>query len=244
LICARARSNTAWCCPPAISARDARDEPLQQPPRPAILQRAQQPWQRFGQCLGGRARLAAVGQEAADDPGHVQPLDQPPHLGLGEDVARDEVAEAAPEPFLLAGDDRGVRDGQPHRPAEQCGDRKPVREPADDARLRRGRQQVGPEARLEAIGQHGERDHEEKQGGREGAVPREGPAQPLVRRIHEPRLPRARPHWRQGGGVLPNNIMRRWLHPLDLAAGVAERLAWALGLAGVLWLAILWAMAA
>jgi hypothetical protein len=38
--------------------------------------------------------------------------------------------------------------------------------------------------------------------------------------------------------------MRRWLHPLDLAAGVAERLAWALGLAGVLWLAILWAMAA
>lgn len=44
--------------------------------------------------------------------------------------------------------------------------------------------------------------------------------------------------------MLWDNVMRHWNNPLDLAAGIAPRLAHAAALVGLLWLAIGWAMGA
>jgi hypothetical protein len=44
--------------------------------------------------------------------------------------------------------------------------------------------------------------------------------------------------------MLLDNIMARWTHPLDLAAGAELRLGWAAGLLAGLWALILWALQA
>ena len=61
-----------------------------------------------------------------------------PSTSLGQEVALDELAEAAADLVLAVGDDRGVRDRQAERVAEQGGDREPVGERADHRRLGEG----------------------------------------------------------------------------------------------------------
>ena len=57
------------------------------------------------------------------------------HLGPGEDVIGDEAPECATQPLLLVRDDRGVRDGDAERVAEQRRDREPVGDATDESRL-------------------------------------------------------------------------------------------------------------
>jgi hypothetical protein len=84
-----------------------------------------------------------VGQEAMQDAGQVEPVQHAGHLPGGGHVVGDEAAQRAPEAGFLRRDDRGVRDGDAERMAEQRGDGEPVGEAADDAGLRGGAQQVG-----------------------------------------------------------------------------------------------------
>ncbi len=103
------------------------------------------------------------------DAGKVEAAQHASHLFPGEDVAGDEAAQRAPKPLLLAGNDRGVRDRQSERVAEQCGYREPVGDAADEASLGGRCQQVGaPAGRDRPHRDQDERghQHQERQGER------------------------------------------------------------------------------
>src|SRR5574338_1238202 len=89
----------------------------------------------------------AVGR-IADPPGDAFRDPQPVKPG-GNDLTREEVvlheaAEAPADAILATRDDRGVRDRNAHRVAEQRGDREPVREPTHHRRLGRGAYEPEP----------------------------------------------------------------------------------------------------
>jgi hypothetical protein len=74
-----------------------------------------------------------------------------------QEVLLDEIAEHAADAVLLGRDDRGVRDRQAQRPAEQCGDGEPVGETAHERRFRRGPDEAKP--RIDGLeGARGEKD--------------------------------------------------------------------------------------
>src|SRR3546814_2475987 len=73
--------------------------------------------------------------EPPRDAGRAQPVGDQPGL---QEVALDEAAETDADALLVARDDRGMRDRQAERPAEQGGDREPVGPTADQRRLRAG----------------------------------------------------------------------------------------------------------
>ena len=112
-----------------------------------VAQHGQGPAQRGGQ-LGrhpvGVVRFGQPGAEPAADADGAQPL---PYDVLGEEVLPDELAERDAQLVLLGGDDRGVRDGQAERAAEERRDREPVGERADHAGLGGRGDVAGPGAR-------------------------------------------------------------------------------------------------
>ncbi len=71
------------------------------------------------------------GEEIAEPAGHVDRGQLLLDDGPGQEVLLHERAEAGADLVLLARDDRGVRDRQPHRVPEQCGDGEPVGQCAD-----------------------------------------------------------------------------------------------------------------
>ena len=82
--------------------------------------------------------LAGCGEEAAGCAGEVQPSHPSRHDRGSEEVLAQEGGEAVADPVLVARDDRGVRDGQAERVAEQRGHREPVGQPADHRRFGKG----------------------------------------------------------------------------------------------------------
>ncbi|MFK4543212.1 hypothetical protein RKD29_002808 [Streptomyces tendae] len=116
----------------------------------------------------GVLRYGEPGAEAAADADGAQPL---AHDGLGEEVLPDELAQRDAELVLLLRDDRGVRDGDAQRVAEEGGDREPVGERADHAGLGGGRHIARPGARAPVRGPLGQDvdhgDEEQQTGGGE-----------------------------------------------------------------------------
>ncbi len=74
-------------------------------------------------------------EEAAGRPGDVDILHSPRDDRRDQEIFLEEIGERLADPVLVARDDRGVRDGQAERVAEQRGDREPVGEAADHRRL-------------------------------------------------------------------------------------------------------------
>ena len=117
-----------------------------------------------------------VGEEAADRAGDVD-VAHPPrdHRGDQEIVAQ-EGGEGLADPVLVARDDRGVRDRDAERMAEQGGDREPVGEAADHRRL--GERLDEAERRIgfvEAVGGEEDRRHRDQHAGRDRPACRRTP---------------------------------------------------------------------
>ena len=74
-------------------------------------------------------------EEAAGGAGDVDVAHPPRDDGRNEEILLEEIGQRFADPVLVARDDRGVRDRQAERVAEQSGDREPVGEPADHRRL-------------------------------------------------------------------------------------------------------------
>ena len=79
-----------------------------------------------------------LGEEAADRAGDVDAAHPPRDHRGGEEIVLEEAGERVADPVLVARHDRGVRDGQAERMAEQGGDREPVGDAADQAGLGEG----------------------------------------------------------------------------------------------------------
>ena len=88
-----------------------------------------------------RIRVPSPGgrlEEAAGRAGDVEPLHPPRDHRRDQEILLEEAGERLADPVLVARDDRGVRDRQAERMAEQGGDREPVGEAADHRRLGEG----------------------------------------------------------------------------------------------------------
>lgn len=83
------------------------------------------PFGRIGQPVYDRARDVEPPHPARDD-------------RRQQEIVAQEYRQRIADPVLVPRDDRGVRDRQPERMAEQRGDRKPVRQSADHRRLGKG----------------------------------------------------------------------------------------------------------
>ena len=127
-----------------VVVQQARQQARQQLPRPAGLQPVQQVRHHARDAALRHLRHVRVQQHALHQQRQVDPGQRPVDVGLGEHVVGDEAAQRAAQPVLLRRQDRGVRDRQAERMAEQSGDREPVRDPADQSRPPRGTQHVKP----------------------------------------------------------------------------------------------------
>jgi hypothetical protein len=113
--------------------------------------------------------------------GFCTPQSGDQHIGI-EKIPLDEAAERAAHPLLVVGDDRGVRDGEAERPAEERGDGEPVGDPAHDPRLRGGADEQHPEIRFG----HEERpDEDESRRGKEACSETAVAAKALPRSVLE-----------------------------------------------------------
>ena len=105
-------------------------------------------------------------EEAAGGSGDIEPLHPPGNHRRNEEVLLEEGRERLADPILIARDDRGVRDGQAKRVAEQRRDGEPVGEAADHGRLGEGFGVAEPGlCRFQSAreGEHG--GHDEEQAG-------------------------------------------------------------------------------
>ena len=60
------------------------------------------------------------------------------HQTRNQEIVLEKIGQRVADPVLVARNDRGVRDRQAHRVAEQGGDGEPVSKPADHRRLGEG----------------------------------------------------------------------------------------------------------
>ena len=79
-----------------------------------------------------------LGEEAADRAGDVDSRIRRATTEGVRKLSLQEIGERVADPVLVARDDRGVRDRQAERVAEQGGDREPVGDAADQAGLGEG----------------------------------------------------------------------------------------------------------
>ena len=116
---------------------------------------------------------------AGEELGHVEPADLARHVLPREDA----VAHHRPHPpgqeLPVGGDDRGVRDGQAERMAEQGGDREPVGDAADQAGLGEGAHESP--GRMEMVEPH-RRDEDRRHAGKHRRRQRPHAARALRRR--------------------------------------------------------------
>ena len=122
---------------------------------------------------GRRDAPGAAGQQARPGRSARSPRARTPR----EDAVADHGAHARGHELPVRGDERRVRDRQPERAAEDRGDREPVGEPADDARLGDGEDPAAPPRRAER-----ERDDRQPGGAEQDA---EGEP-PLARHAQRP----------------------------------------------------------
>ena len=87
-----------------------------------------------------------------------------------EHVGGDEAAEGEAEPLLLVGDDRGMRDRDAERMAEQRGDREPIGDAAYKTCFCGGLEQVGGGRGGQGIATQSEDGHQNEEGGCEGPM--------------------------------------------------------------------------
>ena len=132
-------------------AQDRRDiergEPLRHrladhPAQPLGIERADDVGDQARRALPQPARLvrrgAGGGQEAAGGAGEIEPAHPPRHHRGDQEILAQEGGERVADPILVARDDRGVRDRQAERVAEQRGHREPVGKTADHRGFREG----------------------------------------------------------------------------------------------------------
>ena len=105
-------------------------------------------------------------QEAAGGAGDVDVAHPPRDDRRDQEILLEEVGERFADAVLVARDDRGVRDRQAERMAEQGGDREPVGEAADHRRLGERLHVAEPGiVRLERAGDDEHRRHHDQQAG-------------------------------------------------------------------------------
>ena len=111
-------------------------------------------------------------EEAAGRAGDVELLHPPRDHRRDEEILLEEIGERFADPVLVARDDRGVRDRQAERVAEQGGDREPVGKAADHRRFGEGLDVGEPRiVRLERAGGDEHRRHHDQQAGRDDLHP-------------------------------------------------------------------------
>ena len=94
------------------------------------------PRERVGDTVAGAMGVHGIGQPRPEAMGHVQALEPIDDDVVVEELALHELPEAAADLVLPVRDDRGVRDRNPERMAEQRGDREPVGQRTDHGRFR------------------------------------------------------------------------------------------------------------
>ena len=112
------------------------DGALDQPAEPLVVEAFEQVGDQPARALAD-ARLLALRrlEEAARRAGEVDMAHPPRHHRRDEEILLEEIGQRLADAILVARDDRGVRDRQAERVAEQRGDREPVGQPADHPRL-------------------------------------------------------------------------------------------------------------
>ena len=93
-----------------------------------------------------------------EEPGEIEASDLLRDVRLREDAIADHRPDARREQLPVRRHERGVRNGQTERVAEQRGDGKPVSETADHAGLGEREEQTTPPMVTERKGDDGERD--------------------------------------------------------------------------------------
>ena len=147
----------------ARAAQDARHDARDEAAGAAVLHGGEDARQHGGERDRRGARRGGIGEEAMQDAGQVEARQHAGDLVGGEHVGGDEAAEGGAETLLLVGDDGGVRDRDAERVAEQRGDREPVGDAADEARLGGGLQQVGGSGGGEGVAAQREGGHQDQQ---------------------------------------------------------------------------------
>ena len=105
-------------------------------------------------------------EEAADRAGEVDVAHPPRDHRRDEEILPEEIGQRLADPVLVAGNDRGVRDRQAKRMAEQRGDREPVGQSADHRRLGEGLHIAEPGiGSFELTGGDEHRRHDQQQPG-------------------------------------------------------------------------------
>ena len=124
---------------PLELAREAR---LDLPAEPFGIERFEHLGKQPGRALADPAlpALARLGEEVARRAREVHLAHPPRDHRRGEEVVAQEARHRVGDAVLLLGDDRGVRDRDAERVAEQRGDREPVGQAADHRRLGEGDQ--------------------------------------------------------------------------------------------------------
>ncbi len=145
-----------------------RDRALDHPAEPFLIERAEdvgnQP--RGAAAQAAVARAGRAGKEPPGRSGEIDPAHPPRHHPRHQEVGAQEARETVADPVLVARDDRGVRDRQAERVAEQGGDREPVGEPADHRRLGECADEApAVRAMLEQAGERIEQGHRDEQPG-------------------------------------------------------------------------------
>ena len=135
------------------------------------------------ETAGEAEGVAGLGQPVGGVAAELHPAQPVLERGGVEEVRLEEAADVAGGAGLVRRQERGVRDRQAERAAEQRLDREPVGEAADHAGLGHRLHEPGP-ARLgaEEVGGEEDRDEGEQRAGREAAGAREG-----VEVSHRPR---------------------------------------------------------
>jgi hypothetical protein len=150
---------------------------LHQPLQHLVVERAQEEGREQRQPIDDRVGIAPVGQPGAEPPADAERAQACGNQLRLQEVPLDEAAEPGADPVPAVRDHGRVRDRQPQGPAEQGGDREPVRQAADQRCFRAGAQKIHPEAgepRLHC-GEIGDAHRDQQRGG-DGAVPAQAAA--------------------------------------------------------------------
>ena len=132
-------------------------------------------WIERAEQIGEHARCAFLepsvgrplrGQKARRRSREIEPRHAPRHHRGGQEIVLEKHRQRVADAILVARDDRGVRDRQAERMAEQRGDREPVREATDHRRFGKGADEPGGQiCRLELPRDQICRGHQHQQAG-------------------------------------------------------------------------------
>ena len=145
------------------------------------VERLEHPFEHARRATPQAPLLRRFREEAADGAGKIHPPHPPRHHRRREEIVLEEIRQGIADPVLVARDDRGVRDRQAERMAEQGRDREPVGDATDQTRLGEGADEAPGGMGVGEIGDGDEdrrhpRKHRRGQGPHAARIPVDGRA--------------------------------------------------------------------